>query len=151
ALNARRARSDDSDALPGKVDFLLGPLGGLIPVSLEFLQPLVFGGLRNGEAACRQDAIAGRDRRTRIGLDAPPVCVFIKVDGRDARSQLDIGPKLETIGDVVEIPQNLGLGSVALGPTPLVLQLFGEGVGILQAFDVAAGAGIAIPEPRASY
>src|SRR5205814_10240670 len=39
------------------------------------------------------------------------------------------------------------LGAVALRPLPILLQWVGEAVGIFQALDGAARAGIAVPEP----
>src|SRR4030088_3086534 len=62
----------------------------------------------------------------------------------------DVAAQVEAVGDVVGIAQDLGLGGVALGPFPFLLQLGRELVGILDAFDVAARAGIAVPVPGAA-
>ena len=51
---------------------------------------------------------------------------------------------------MIDVAQDLRLGAVALRPLPLLLQCVGEAVGIFQAFDVAARAGIAVPEPGAA-
>src|SRR5437588_483648 len=48
---------------------------------------------------------------------------------------------------MVDVTQNLRLRTVALGPTPLLLQFVGEGIRILHAFDIAATPGIAVPVP----
>ena len=51
---------------------------------------------------------------------------------------------------MLDVAQDLRLGGVALGPAPLLLELVGEGVGVVQALDVAAGARVAVPEPGAA-
>lgn len=51
---------------------------------------------------------------------------------------------------MIEIAHEFGLGSVALGPIPFLGQRAGEFIGVLHAFNVAARAGVAIPEPRAT-
>src|SRR5260370_41143302 len=68
----------------------------------------------------------------------------------DLGLELDVAAEVEAIGDVVGIAQDLGLGGVALRPFPFLLQLGRELVGILDAFDVAACAGIAVPIPGAA-
>src|SRR5690606_3064246 len=74
------------------------------------------------------------------------------VDGGDHLGvQLDVPAQVEAVGHVVEVAQDLGLGGVALGPLPLLLQLAGEGVGVVGALHVAPGAGVAVPVPRAAH
>src|SRR4030095_6608953 len=51
-------------------------------------------------------------------------------------------PQVESVRDVVDVAQDLRLGGVALGPLPLLLELLREGVRIVHALDVAAGASI---------
>ena len=58
--------------------------------------------------------------------------------------------QIEAVGDVIDVAQDLRLRAVALGPLPFLLQLVGERVRVLQAFDVAAAARIAVPEPGAA-
>jgi hypothetical protein len=64
--------------------------------------------------------------------------------------ELDVAPQVVAVGDVVGVFQDLGLGGVALGPLPFLLELGRELVGILHALDVAARAGIAVPVPGAA-
>src|SRR3546814_13239484 len=54
------------------------------------------------------------------------------------------------VRDMVDVGEDLLLGSVPLGPVPLLLKVVGEGIGIFQAFDVAACARILVPEPGAA-
>jgi hypothetical protein len=68
----------------------------------------------------------------------------------DARVELDVATQIEPVGDVVGVTQDLGLGGVALGPFPVLLQRIGELVGILHALDVAPRTGIAVPVPGAA-
>ncbi len=68
----------------------------------------------------------------------------------DAGVELDVAAQPEAIGDVVGVAQDLGLGGVALGPVPLLLELGRERVGVVERLDVAACAGIAVPPPRAT-
>ena len=58
----------------------------------------------------------------------------------------DVATEVEAIGDVLEVPQDLRLGGVALRPGPL-LPARGPGVGVRHALDIAARAGVAVPEP----
>jgi hypothetical protein len=68
----------------------------------------------------------------------------------DLGLELDVAAQVETVGDVVGVAQDLGLGGVTLRPLPFLLQFGRELVGILDAFDVAARAGIAVPVPGAA-
>ena len=45
------------------------------------------------------------------------------------------------------ILQDFGLRRITLAPFPFLLQFLREGIGVLHAFNIAAGAGIAIPVP----
>jgi hypothetical protein len=63
---------------------------------------------------------------------------------------LDLSTQVVAIGDVIGVAEDLRLAGVALGPVPFLLQLVVEGVGVLHALDVAAGAGIAVPVPGAA-
>ena len=66
----------------------------------------------------------------------------------DARAEPDVAAQVEAVGDVLEVAQDLGLGGVALRPRPLLLELVRPRVGVGHALDVAARAGVAVPEPR---
>jgi hypothetical protein len=73
------------------------------------------------------------------------------VIGRDHGGlQLDVRTQVEAVGDVVEVAQDLRLGGVPFGPLPLLLQVLGEGVGVLHALHVAARARVPVPVPGAA-
>ena len=134
----------------GEVDALMRPEAGVVPLALEVLQALEVGHPRRREIARRHDEVARADLLAAVGLDRPFAGLAVEQRRRDAGVELDVAAQVEAIGDVVDVVQDLRLGGVALGPLPFLLQLVGEGVGILQALDVAARAGIAVPEPGAA-
>ena len=126
------------------------PMAGVVDLALEAIEPLDVGHPRVRQAAggehdefCSNHlAVGSRHRPQRSRL--------VEHGAVDAGVELDVGPQVETIGDVVGVFQNLGLRRVALAPVPFLLQLFGERIGILHALDVAARAGIAVPIPGAA-
>ena len=62
----------------------------------------------------------------------------------------DVAAQVVAVGDVVEVALDLGLRGEVLGPHPLLLELGVEAERVLEARDVAARAGIAVPEPGAA-
>ena len=122
----------------------------MVPLALERLQTRNAGCARGREIARRHDAERGGDDLARVGLERPGVGLAVEDGGADARVELDIAPEIEAIRNMVDVAEDLRLRAVALGPLPFLLQLVGEGVGILHAFHVAAAAGIAVPEPGAA-
>src|SRR5207253_5109592 len=72
---------------------------------------------------------------------------FVVSGAVDARLELDVAAQVEAIRNVIEVAEDLRLRCVPLRPLPLLLKLVGELVGILHALDVAACAGVAVPEP----
>ena len=126
------------------------PVAGVVDLALELTETLDVGHPRVRQAAGSEHdefrhhclAVGSRDR--------PHAGRFVERGAFDAGVELDVGPQVETIRDVVGVFQNLRLRRVALAPVPFLLQLFGERIGILHALDVAARAGIAVPVPRAA-
>ena len=94
---------------------------------------------------CRGEAFAGRR------LDVPAVRRFVVARRGDARAEPDVAPEVETVGDMVEVAQDLRLLRVALRPTPVPQQLLGEVVRIGVALGIAPRAGIAVPVPGAAH
>ena len=89
--------------------------------------------------------------RSPLSVSTVQACAFSSNDGLgDPGLELDVAAQVEAVGDVIGVAQDLGLGGVALGPLPFLLQLGRELVGILDALDVAARAGIAVPVPGAA-
>jgi hypothetical protein len=57
------------------------------------------------------------------GLEHPTALGLVE-DGRmHPCIKLDIAAHVEAVGDVVDVPQDLRLRRIALGPNPLLLQL----------------------------
>jgi hypothetical protein len=54
------------------------------------------------------------------------------------------------VGDVSQVAEDFRLRGIALRPLPLGLELGIEAIGVVQTFDVAAGAGVAVPVPGAA-
>src|SRR4029450_8437198 len=56
----------------------------------------------------------------------------------------------EAVGDVLQVALDLLLAGVPLRPVPVLLQLLVEGVGVVQALEVAARTRVAVPVPGAA-
>ena len=97
---------------------------------------------------------SGTDRMpeaaTTNGADEPlPVSVShvpdrgVLVEGhRDDRGvERDVAAQVEPVGDEVQVGLDLRLGRHGLGPHPLLLDLVGEAVGVLDALDVTRAPG----------
>ena len=151
-LDAGRAGADHRHALAGEVDALVRPGAGVVGRAREASRRPGIAGARGVErqpvamtsqraetlvAAVGGHASSGRPPRRR---------------SRDQHAGLegDQRPQVEAVGDVVGVAQDLRLGGVLLAPAPLLLQLVGEGVGVVQARHVAARARIAVPVPGAA-
>ncbi|MDT4874009.1 hypothetical protein FQZ97_1092850 [compost metagenome] len=82
-------------------------------------------------------------------MHSPTVGLRVKAGPPDTGVERNVTTQLESVGHVVDVAQNLGLAGVALAPAPFLLKLLRERVRILKAFNIAAGAGVAVPVPRA--
>jgi hypothetical protein len=103
--------------------------------------------VRRRQTADRHDAEFCGDPIAAIRLDQPAIGILVEGCRRDAGIEHDLAAQVEAVGDVVGISEDFRLRRILLRPVPFLVQLFGEREGILQALDVAAGAGIAIPVP----
>jgi hypothetical protein len=146
-LRAGRSGADDADPLAGEVDRLVGPARGHIELALETLQPFDVRILGLGQTADGAYEIAGRDFVAAIGFHRPALAVVIEPRGDHARLETNVLLQVEAIGDVLGVSEDFRLGREALGPAPFLLQIMIEGIAVLDAFRIAAGAGIAIPVP----
>ncbi len=106
--------------------------------------------LGDGEAARGHDAEARDHRLAAVGGHGPAPAVLVIDGGCHPRLQLDVGAQVKTVGHMVEVGEQLGLGGVALGPRPRGVELGREGVAVLLALDIHARAGIAVPIPGAA-
>ena len=149
-LDRRRAGADHADALAGEVDALVRPAAGVVRRALEAVDAREVRRVRRRQAAGRHDAERAETSVAALGRDRPAPRRLVEGGRGDARVELDVAAQVEAVGDVVEVAQDLGLRRVALGPLPLLLELVGEPVGVLQALDVAARAGVAVPVPGAA-
>jgi hypothetical protein len=59
----------------------------------------------------------------------------------------DVAPQIEALGDMFDVPKDFRLRRIALASGPFLLELLVEGKRVVEAFDVAARAGVAIPVP----
>ena len=147
-LDAGRARADDAHAPAGELDALLRPARAVVPLALEVVEALERRPVHRRQAPGCHDAVGRRVPRAVLGGDLPaPVDV---ARGCDARAQLDVAAQVEAVRDVIEVAQDLRLGRIALAPLPLLLELLRERVRVVHRLDVAAGAGVAVPVPRAA-
>ena len=80
-------------------------------------------------------------------VDRPAVARLVEDRLGDARAEPDVAAQIEALGHVLEVAQDLGLAGVALRPRPLLLELARPRVRVRHALDVAARAGVAVPEP----
>ena len=148
-LDGGRARADHADALAGEVDALVRPVPGVIPPAREGLESLERGHLRGGQAARRHDAELRRDAVAAVRLNRPAVRRFVEDRRGHSRRELHVPAQVEPVGDVIDVPQDLRLGGVPLGPRPFLLELLRERVRVVHALDIAAGTRVTVPVPRA--
>ncbi len=68
----------------------------------------------------------------------------------DAGVERDVAPEIESISDMLQVAQRLGLGCEVLAPVPVVEQLGGERVPVRVALRIKPGAGVSVPVPGAA-
>lgn len=122
----------------------------MVPAPFEAFQTKVIRPPRCRKIARRHDAISGGGDLPLIRFHRPDVRLAVEDNLLDPGVELDLAPKVEAVGDVIDVTQDLGLRAVALRPKPFLLQLVGEGIRVFQALDVAAAARIAVPVPCAA-
>ena len=150
-LDAGRAGADLADALAGEVDAVMGPEPGVVGGAGEGVDAGDAGHVGGREAADGGDEEAGVETLAGGGLDDPAVAAAVEAGGGDAGAELDVAAEVEAVDDVFEVAQDFGLGGVALGPLPFLLEFGREAVGVVEALGIAAGAGVAVPIPRAAH
>ena len=146
-LDRRRAGADDADALARETDFVVGPIAGMQRLASETLEPFDLRTVDDGEASRRHDQIAAGEALAVLGFDRPAADRLVETRRRHGLAEADVAFQIEAFGDMFGVAEELALGGVAFCPGPVLLQLFGELIGILQALDIAARAGIAVPVP----
>jgi hypothetical protein len=126
------------------------PLAGVVALALERLEALVRRHVGGRQSADRGDDKASRHHVALVGAHCPKLGAFVEYDLDDPLAELDVGLEVEAFGAMLEIAQDLILLRIALGPVPLLQQVFVERVAIDVAIGIAACAGIAIPVPGAA-
>ena len=86
----------------------------------------------------------------RFGLHSPVRGLLVEGHRDDLGVERDIAAKVEPVGDEVQISLDLGLGRHRLRPHPFLLDLLGEAVRVLDAFDVTSRTGITVVQPSAA-
>ena len=142
--------ADDQHVLARPVDAVLGPSAGLHPLALERVQPFELRVLGHGQAADVGDEVMARNRIALGGSHRPQVLRLVITGGNHFRLELDVATQIEAVGHIARIVEDFGLGGKALAPFPLIQQVARERVAIVDAFDIAARAGIAVPVPGAA-
>jgi hypothetical protein len=131
-------------------DALVGPATGVKDRAAERLDAVDLGLLRRGQAPRRHDAKPSSDPIAAVGSNVPALGVLVPRRRRDAGLELDVAAQVEPVGDMVHVPQDLGLGRIALRPRPFLLELGRERVAVVHRLDVAARTGIPVPPPGAA-
>ena len=146
-LDAGGAGADDADALAGEVDAFVGPFAGVDPVAFEGVEAGEVWEAGDGEAAGAHDAEARGEAVALVGFDVPAGGGVVVVGCGDAGFELHAAAEIEFVCDEAGVFEDFGLGGVALAPVPFLLDFVGEGELVGEAFDVAPGAGVAVPVP----
>jgi hypothetical protein len=100
--------------------------------------------------ARRRDHERGHDLAAVRGAKQPLRRVLVERHLDDLGVQEDVAPEVEAVGDEVQVALDLRLCRHRFGPHPLLLDLVGEAVGVLDALDVAARTRVPVEQPGAS-
>ena len=149
-LDTGRPGTDDADPLAGQVDHTVGPPAGVQRRTREAVHPGDRGFQRHREDSGGRDDERRGHHGTRFGVHGPLGRLFAVGHGHDGGVEVDLASQVEPVGHEVEIGLDLGLGGHGLRPHPLLLDLFGERVGVLDALDVTPGSGVAVDQPGAA-
>jgi hypothetical protein len=121
-LHARRARADEADALAAKVHPVVRPAAGVVDRTPKGVSARDRGHAGAREVARRHDA-GGCGDAFALGLDVPRIADVVEVRAPYARVESHVAEQIEALRNVLDVPQDLGLRGVALGPLPLLLEL----------------------------
>ena len=122
-LDGRRAGADDPDPLAPEVDGRVRPQPRVVRLAGEALEARDRRHSRDREAAGCHDQEGGGQGVAPVGCDVPAHGPLVEDGARDPRSELDVPAEVEPVGDVIQVPEDLGLRRVALAPGPLLLEL----------------------------
>ena len=150
-LDTGRAGADHAHPLARQVDASRGPARRMVPITLEPVQASDRRQTQRREVAAGHHAVAHRDRLAVAGRHGPAFGGFIKHRAAHAGVEADVTAQIKAVSNVVDVAQDLGLRRVLLGPDPVLLEIVRKRVRILEALDVAAGAGVLVPEPGSAH
>ncbi len=150
-LDARGAGPDHSYSLAREVDAFVGPPAGEVNVALEAVGVLDVGDLGRRQASRRHDEAAAGDLVARARAHSPRRGGLVPRGLLDAGGEADVAAEVVLVGDVLQVPEDLGLRGVLLRPLPFGVEVGVPAVGVVDGHDVAAGARIAVPVPRAAH
>ena len=148
-LDAGRAVADDADPAALQLDPALGPEAALHDLAREGVEARPVRTVRGRQPTGGHHAEAGAELLAGLRVDDPGVGGFVEGGRRHPGLEADVPAQVVAVGDVVEVALDLGLRREVLAPHPLLLELRVEAEGVLEAGDVAAGAGVAVPVPGA--
>lgn len=139
--------ADDAHPLAGVLDGLLRPRRGLEPLPLERLESVEV-----GTEPLRQLTGAHHDESSlqpvaSLRLDPPASVGLIERGRADAGPQADVLAQVEPTGDMVDVGEDLRLRCIPLRPGPLLVEFRREAIRVVDAFDVAASARVAVEVP----
>ena len=95
----------------------------MVPFALKTLQTRDIWRPRCREIAGRHNAITRGRGVTFVGRYRPGAGPAVEDSFFDPRVELDVAPEIETVSYVIYVAEDLGLGAIALGPMPFLLQL----------------------------
>ena len=116
----------------------------------EAVDPVDLRELWGGQATGGHHHEPRRHRVAAIGAHGPARRLVVERRRLDAGAELDGAAEVEGVGDMAGVAQDLRLRGVALGPLPLLFQLRGERVRVVERLDVAPRSRIAVPPPGAA-
>ena len=150
-LDRRGAGADYAHALVGEVNAGVREAAGVVPLALEFLQALELRYVRG-----RQTTYCGNEVRCRnlfpvVGTHRPQVGSLVEFGAGHARIELNVAFEIVAFGNMLEITEDFVLLGIALGPFPLLQELFVPSETVNVGVGIATRAGVAVPVPGAAY
>ena len=150
-LDTGRTGTDHRNTLAGEIHTLVRPTTGEIHLAGEPVGAFDVGALRQRQTSRGHHVMAARDLLALSGTHTPPRCSLVPHCRLDPGVEVDAAPQVVLVGDELEVPQDLRLCGVLLGPGPLRFELGVEGVRVVGGRNVASGTRVAVPVPGASH
>ncbi|MBA7472498.1 hypothetical protein ES707_07825 [subsurface metagenome] len=149
-LDSGGAGADHGDLLAFEIDRLVRPIKGVERASPKILYAFdPRHGRRRQQTDGEHDEAAGQLAAV-ADFHLPEIARLVELHGLDGAVELHVFAQIELVGDVVQIPQVLGLAGEALLPVPFVEQFLRERKAVGVALGIEAAAGIAVPVPGAA-